>query len=57
MNVSTLDRCENEPAKARSVETMVGDVEEVDLSVEELEDVIAPRIALNHNEAMISDSD
>ncbi|MDQ3665495.1 MAG: hypothetical protein M3410_02655 [Acidobacteriota bacterium] len=57
MNASSLDRNENGPAKAKSVETTVSDIEEVNLFVEELEDVIAPKIVLNHNEAMVSDEE
>jgi hypothetical protein len=34
-------------------ETVIGD--EVELNVEELEEVIAPKLAVNHNEMLISD--
>ena len=34
-------------------ETVIGD--EVELHVEELEEVIAPKLAANHNETLVSD--
>ena len=42
--------------KDKSVETTVREVEEADLNVEKLEDVIAPKIVLNHNETMVRDT-
>ena len=45
----------NVPAQGKSVETTDNKIEEVHLSIEELEEVIAPRIALNHNETMVND--
>ena len=49
MKANSLDRNEDGPAKGLFVE-------EVDLFIEELEDVIAPRLSANHNETMVSDS-
>ena len=40
----------------RSVATTVCEVAETDLFIENLEDVIAPKLAANHNETMVSDS-
>ena len=48
MKTNSLDRNENGPASGKSLE-------EVDLLVEELEDVIAPKLAANHNETMVED--
>ena len=57
MKASSLDCNENGPAKGKSVETTVCNIEEVNLFVEELEDVIAPRLSANHNETMVSDEE
>jgi len=40
----------NQDEKERSME------QEIDLRVEELEEVIAPRLAANHNETLVSDT-
>ena len=57
MKAHKFDRNQVGPAKGKSVETTVCNVEEVDLFVEGLEDVIAPRLAANHNETMVSDDE
>lgn len=57
MKASSLGRNENGPPKGKSVETTVSNIEEVNLFVEELEDVIAPRISFNHNETMARDDE
>jgi hypothetical protein len=44
------DRNESGPAKDKAVETTV-------CNIEELENVIAPRLSTNHNETMMSDDD
>lgn len=55
MKAISLDLNEKGLPKDRSVETTVCNIEEVELLVEELEGVIAPAIALNHNETMVDD--
>ena len=57
MKANSLDCNENGPAKGKSVETTVCNIEEVNLFVEELEDVIAPRLAANHNETVVDDEE
>ena len=57
MKTNTLDRNENGPPKGKSVETTVCNAAEVDLFVEGLEDVIASRLAANHNETMARDDE
>src|SRR6185295_7786077 len=54
---TNLDRYENEIATVLSVETTASTIREVDLSVVDLEAVIAPKIALNHNEVMVIDEE
>src|SRR5215831_2408875 len=55
MATSNTKSNEDGPAKARSVETTVCKIEVFDLFVEELEAVIAPKLAANHNETMVDD--
>ena len=57
MKANKVDHNQVGPAKGKSVETTVCNVEEVDLFVEGLEDVIAPRLAANHNETMARDDE
>ncbi|HXG65996.1 MAG TPA: hypothetical protein VNO70_12915 [Blastocatellia bacterium] len=55
MKANRLDRNENGLPKGKSVEPTVCNIEEVVLLVEELEGVIAPAIAANHNETLVGD--
>ena len=55
MNATRIDRNENGPAQAKPVKKPDLIIEEVDLEIEALEEVIAPKIAFNHNESMLTD--
>jgi hypothetical protein len=57
MNANNLDRADSGPGNGGSFETPATAVKEADLFVEELEEVIAPKIAINHNEAMVFDEE
>ena len=48
--VNDMKKQSNQEEKEQSME------KEVDLRVEELEEVIAPRLAGNHNETLVSDT-
>lgn len=55
MKANSIDRNENGPAKDKTVESSVCNIEEANLEIEELEEVIAPKLTANHNETMVSD--
>ena len=55
MKTTSIDRSENGPAKDKTVESSVCNIEEANLEIEELEEVIAPKLTANHNETMVSD--
>ena len=55
MKVTSINQNDNALPKGKPVETAASNIEEVDLSVEELEQVIAPKLTANHNETMVSD--
>ena len=57
MKANKFDHNQIGPPKGKSVETTVCNVAEVHLFVEKLEDVIAPRLAANHNETMARDDE
>lgn len=56
MKASSLDHNEKGLPKGKSADTTTSNIEEVELSVEELEGVIAPGM-LNHNQTLVSDSE
>lgn len=55
MKVTSIDHNDNATQKGKPVKAAAISVEESDLSVEELEQVIAPKLTANHNETMVSD--
>jgi hypothetical protein len=55
MKVTSIDHNDNATQKGKPVETAATRIEESDLFVEELEQVIAPKLSANHNETMVSD--
>ena len=57
MKANKFDHNQIAPTKGKSVKATVCKGEEVDLFVEGLEDVIAPRLAANHNETMARDDE
>lgn len=55
MKVTSIDHNDNATQKGKAVEPAATNIEESDLFVEELEQVIAPKLSANHNETLVSD--